>query len=85
MSEQPWRCCSMHDPDGRRGVWFKVLPDGSLHVRAGREGDDASCTVPQPLGNRLKECLEWGAWMQEDYGPGLFGGNDHLDFTKDNV
>lgn len=72
---QQWRCVSMHDPAGRRGVWVRMCEDGAIEVRGGREGDDA-CSILRP-GDTLTpadiKCLlgalEYGAWMQEDYGP----------------
>lgn len=64
-----WRCCSMHDPSGRRGVWYRTLPDGRLEIRAGREGDDACSFIPAELAESVDNCLSYGAWMQEDYGP----------------
>lgn len=35
-----WRCCSMHDPSGRRGIWFKT--DGVDLV-----ADDIGCGMLQ--------------------------------------
>lgn len=63
----------MHDPDGRRGIWFAEHED-RLVVRGGREGDDAWAEIPRSsLPERefaeLLDALSWGAWMQESYGP----------------
>ena len=63
----------MHDPDGRRGIWFAEHED-KLVVRGGREGDDAWAEIPRSsLPERefseLLDALSWGAWMQEGYGP----------------
>jgi len=66
----------MHDPSGRRGIWFRLLLDGQLEIRAGREGDDAACFVPRGTAKSLLDCLEYGAWMQEDYGPGVLAENE---------
>lgn len=60
-----WVCCSMHDPSGRRGVWFRVVA-GGVEVCAGREGDDWYCklTVGEVFSERnlraLLDCLEVG-------------------------
>ena len=68
------RCCSMHDPEGRRGIWFAV-EDSVFKLFAGREGDDASVelrvgdVVTEQVIDNLVDCLEYGAWQQEDYGP----------------
>jgi len=38
-------CVAMHDPSGRRGLWFRTYRDGGetiVRLYAGREGDDAS-------------------------------------------
>jgi len=63
----------MHDPTGRRGIWFCVV-DGVLHVRGGREGHDAHAAVEASrldpkMFNQLVSALSYGAWMQEEYGP----------------
>lgn len=68
-----WRCVSMHDPAGRRGVWFAVH-NNVLTVRGGREGDDAWAEIPRSSlpkeeFDELVSALEYGAWQQEDYGP----------------
>lgn len=62
-----WRCCSMHDPSSRRGIWFRDLPDGRLEIRAGREGGDAVAFIPAELARAVGDCLSYGAWMLEDY------------------
>ena len=51
-------CVSMHDPTGRRGIWYRTettpmpTPDGSTYpavtkveIVAGREGDDEEVTM----------------------------------------
>jgi len=68
-----WRCASMHDPAGRRGIWYRVQ-DGVLEVRGGRRGDDADARIeraslPAKEFDELVSALGYGAWMQEEYGP----------------
>lgn len=70
-AEHGWRCCSMHDPSGRRGIWYRTTETGELRIVAGREGDDAEVLIPKEFAKPLADCLSYGAWMQEDYGPGL--------------
>lgn len=73
MNQLP-RCCSMHDPSGRRGIWYEVQ-DGTLIVKAGREGDDAQAVLrPGEVLTAdtiaaLVGCLDVGAWMLEDNSP----------------
>lgn len=74
-SSQPgWQCASMHDPAGRRGIWFRESA-GVVELCAGREGDDwyARLAVGDTLSGAqiaaILECLSVGAWMlseQED-------------------
>lgn len=77
-----WTCISMHDPDGRRGVWYRVS-DGYLEVRGGREGDDAWAKIPvagipdDELAE-LVSAFDYGHWMQSDYGP-----NSELQLSRD--
>ena len=84
MPADAWRCASMHDPSGRRGVWFTSIPGPSITVCAGREGDDATVTLKvgdvltQEQVTGLLSCLEYGAWMQEDYGPNCQGDGGKL-------
>jgi len=71
-------CCSMHDPTGRRGIWFRrfdVIGDGScpaIAINAGREGDDVSVLLSagQTLTARdihdLDAALAVGRWMLEE-------------------
>ena len=64
----------MHDPSGRRGIWFR-LHEGVFQLRSGREGDDGA--IDWKAGQVLTEkdleeligALSDGAWMQEDNGP----------------
>lgn len=69
-SEPGWKCISMHDPSGRRGVWFRVNSQNStIEICAGREGDDWYSKIE--VGNiisindikNLAECLSVGSWM----------------------
>lgn len=74
MKKIKWRCASMHDRSGRRGIWFRSMPDGDLQIRAGREGGDNVAVlsvkeVPGRIIAAVRGCLEVGAWMQEDEGP----------------
>ena len=65
-----WRCVSMHDPDGRRGVWYQWdKATLTLTVRGGREGDDAVRTIYGADAVALEHVLSYGAWMQEEFGP----------------
>lgn len=56
LDEPGWRCAAMHDPSGRRGLWYRDVrmgpepthlellhpgPRVGVEVCAGREGDDA--------------------------------------------
>ncbi len=73
VENKKWRCASMHDPNGRRGVWFKV-EDDVLIVCGGREGNDAWSEIPRsslPVNvfDALVAALQSGAWMQETHGP----------------
>ena len=51
-------CCSMHDTDGRRGIWWRRTP-GTIEVCAGREGDDwhVKLSVGDVLTERTIESL----------------------------
>ena len=57
-------CVAMHDPVGRRGLWFKRVSDDAISVRAGREGDDAEAiitigdTITREQLASLAECFE---------------------------
>lgn len=78
MSEEQkdslWRCCSMHDPAGRRGIWYRYH-NGILQIRAGREGDDEEIDLEvgriltQLDLDKISGALDSGGQMQEDYGP----------------
>ena len=53
------------DPPGRRGVWFRHR-DGTLEIRAGREGYDVevaftNCTNEQV--EALKHVVHWAFWL----------------------
>ena len=74
-----YECCSMHDPTGRRGIWFR-LPGGPtdftrIEICAGREGDDYHLTLAagQILTTRdifeLEGVLGTGAWMLQETPP----------------
>lgn len=53
LEKAGWKCIAMHDPAGRRGVWYRTTPRdvrtdqkiqepvGTIEMCAGREGDDA--------------------------------------------
>lgn len=68
--EPGWICISMHDPAGRRGLWFRRTSDGGVELCAGREGDDAWAKV-EPDGtvrgmrspglDAIVDCLEYAA------------------------
>lgn len=76
----PWELVAMHDPAGRRGVWYReshALPGDPLTPRvievcAGREGDDeyVRITAGVPLSHadlrRLAGCFRLGAMMAID-------------------
>lgn len=70
------RCCSMHDTQGRRGIWFTPVTN-EITIIAGREGDDAIVTlkrgdiITMEMLRALEDCLGYGAWMQEEEGPGV--------------
>jgi len=45
-ADKTWRLVAMHDPAGRRGLWFKTRYDNrgnfyGIELCSGREGDDA--------------------------------------------
>lgn len=45
-NEDGWILCSMNDPSGRRGLWFRVSEDSTcVEICAGREGDDLYLTL----------------------------------------
>jgi hypothetical protein len=46
--EEGYLCAAMHCPSGRRGLWFRQNPDGTLEICAGREGDDAYARITNP-------------------------------------
>lgn len=63
-----WNLCSWHDTSERRGIWFRRTSDGSLEIRAGREGDDEhvvlrSTEVAPETIEAIENCLLVGAWM----------------------
>lgn len=73
-----WILVSMHDPAGRRGIWYREtlkapFEPGSLEVCAGREGDDEYIqlrvgeTVTPEILERLRACLQVGAWMLDEH------------------
>lgn len=74
MQDYEPRCCSMHDPAGRRGIWYTVR-DGVFYLCAGREGDDAEVSLkPGQVVTEEKiillcQSLDYGAYMQEEHGP----------------
>jgi len=62
-----YRCCSMHDSSGRRGVWYKRTEGGGISVVGGREGDDAEVVITDPVAAKaLEDVLAYGAWMLEE-------------------
>lgn len=71
-SQPGWQCASMHDPAGRRGIWFRRESPGAVEVCAGREGDDAYVriavgdTVSSEQVTAVLGCLAVGAWMLEE-------------------
>lgn len=77
VSARPWACCSMHDPAGRRGIWFRsdeAGPGGAvtdLEACSGREGDDchvrlrAGQTLTAADLSALRDVLHTGRWMVE--------------------
>lgn len=69
-SEPGWECISMHDPSGRRGIWFRVSNQNStIEICAGREGDDWYSKIE--VGKTISifdicsmvDCLSVGSWM----------------------
>ena len=40
-NESGWICVAMHDPQGRRGLWYRESGDEQIELCAGREGDDS--------------------------------------------
>ena len=64
-----WQIASLHDK--RRGLWFRVLPDGELQICGGREGDD--CYVSFRVGDVMDQekfsellgCLESARYGRE--------------------
>lgn len=69
-----WRCCSMHDPAGNEGIWYRIELDtsgkGWLVVRGGWLGLAAISRIcpdwlPVDDFNELVSALDYGAWMRE--------------------
>lgn len=64
--EPGYRCASLHDPNRRRGIWFRTPQPGVLELCAGREGDDytalleAGCALTSSDLQRVVSVLESG-------------------------
>lgn len=43
--------------DERRGLWYRALIDGTVQVRAGREGDDEIAIIKGAEAGELAKCL----------------------------
>lgn len=69
-SEPGYRCASMHDPAGRRGIWYRQI-DGGIEICARREGDDVHVILREGDAltreqlRELQGALSTGAWMVE--------------------
>ena len=63
MTGAEWECCSWHDPNGRRGIWFRRTPDGVLQIAAGREGGDAYAELTGHAATAVEVCLSCGSAM----------------------
>ena len=70
-----WKCAAMHDPSGRRGIWYRTEGEPGrpqqLVIGGGRDGDEYVVSLPfQGLGAiyTLKEILEVSRWMIDDHG-----------------
>ena len=50
-----WVCVKMTYE--RRGLWYRVLADGTVQVRAGREGDDDIAIIQGDEATELVKCL----------------------------
>lgn len=50
-----WTCVKMTDE--RRGLWYRTLSDGTVQVRAGREGDDDIAIIKGDEAGELVKCL----------------------------
>lgn len=66
-NEKGWICIAMHDPAGRRGLWYRLNKDGLLEFRAGREGDDAYVAIPikKVIQADLKSVFEYARYAFE--------------------
>lgn len=70
-NEEGWICVAMHDPDGRRGLWYRLNKNGLLEFRAGREGDDAYVAIfdaraSVPAMINVFECARYAFEMDEE-------------------
>lgn len=58
-NEDGWICVAMHDPSGRRGLWYRLTAEG-IEICAGREGDDDFVKIPfdNPAFEGVSDCMQ---------------------------
>lgn len=64
--EDGYRCVTMVDPAGRRGLWFRYR-DNVLEVCSGREGDDAYARFEGEQARQLADVLEYPTHQFEEH------------------
>lgn len=82
-----WVLIAMHDPAGRRGLWYRRT-DNAIEICAGREGDDDFCRVPldNPAAGHLEDCLDaagYAAWLAPVDGPDGFAAWKRGEYRRD--
>lgn len=68
-----WSCAAMHDPSGRRGIWYKVeRKEGrtEISIAGGRDAKEYQSTiiVPSEEAEKIINILEVSRWMIDDHG-----------------
>lgn len=62
-----WKCAAMHDPSGRRGIWYQERGD-ILAVQGGREGEFEAQIPIDRREHNLLTILSTSRWMIDDHG-----------------
>jgi hypothetical protein len=77
-TEPGWQLAAMHDPAGRRGIWFRTARDPAtgrvavLEVCGGREGDDyyarfeVGANAARAEVDALEGILDTSRWVLDD-------------------